>query len=172
VIVEKEVFYNAPNGETVHHNVFRRFLTAATGDVVDLSSGTATKTYQYAVEGGWNASETYIIAWVSDPTTKEIYNSGTRFDPDFVSAVNPVQPLSALALYPNPATTEVNITLPADVPAADVQVFDQLGRLVHSISAAAGPIVNVPAGDLSPGRYIVKLLSGEKQYAGSFEIVR
>lgn len=172
VIVEKEVFYNAPNGETVHHNVFRRFLTAATGDIVDLSSGSATRTYQYAVEGGWDADETYIIAWVSDPTTKEIYNSGSRFDPDFVSAVNPVQPLSALALYPNPATTEFNIALPADIMVADVKVFDQLGRMVRSIPAATGPSVNIPAGDLSPGRYIVKLLSGEKVYAGSIEIIR
>ena len=172
VIVEKEIFYNAPNGETVHHNVFRRFLTAATGDPVDLSSGTATKTYQYAVEGGWNADQTYIIAWVSDPTTKEIYNSGTRFDPDFVSGVNPVEPLSALSLYPNPATSEVNITLPADVTAAEVKVYDHLGRLVRSILAASGPVVNIPAGDLSSGRYIVKLISGEKLYSGSFEIIR
>ncbi|HQW01553.1 MAG TPA: Omp28-related outer membrane protein, partial [Saprospiraceae bacterium] len=73
VIVEKEISYNAPNGETLHHNVFRRFLTDVNGEDVDLTSGQATKTYQYAVSGTWNADETYVIAWLMDPTTEEIY---------------------------------------------------------------------------------------------------
>src|SRR5690606_32967487 len=82
VIVEREILYNAPNGETVHHNVFRRFLTASTGEIVDLSAGPVTRTYQYNVDGSWNANEIYVIAWLSDTGTNEIYNSGTRFDPD------------------------------------------------------------------------------------------
>src|SRR5690606_25975884 len=42
VIVERQVMYAAPNGETVHHNVFRRFLTPATGETVSLMTGSAT----------------------------------------------------------------------------------------------------------------------------------
>lgn len=172
VIVEKEIFYNAPNGETVHHNVFRRFLTDVNGEDVDLTSGQASKTYQYDVSGTWNMDETYVIAWLMDPTTKEIYNSGTRFDADFTSAINPVQPLSALSVYPNPATTEVNFTLPSGVTTADIEIYDPQGRLVRSLPLSQGPQIQISTTDFLPGKYFIRLTSGKEVYAGAFDVVK
>ncbi len=172
VIVEKEINYNAPNGETLHHNVFRRFLTDVNGEDVDLTSGQATRTYQYEVSGTWNADETYVIAWLMDPTTEEIYNSGTRFDADFTSAINSVQPLSALSVYPNPATTEVNITLPSGVSTADIEIYDPQGRLVRSLSTSQGPQIQISTADFLPGKYFIRLVSGREVYAGGFDVVK
>ena len=172
VIVEKEISYNAPNGETLHHNVFRRFLTDVNGEDVDLTSGQATKTYQYAVSGTWNADETYVIAWLMDPTTEEIYNSGTRFDADFTSAINPVQPLSALSVYPNPSSTEVNITLPSGATTANIEIYDPQGRLVRSLPTSQGPQIQISTTDFLPGKYFIKLTSGKEVYAGAFDVVK
>lgn len=172
VIVEKEILYNAPNGETVHHNVFRRFLTDVSGEEVDLSSGQVTKSYTYDVNAAWNADETYVIAWLMDPATKEIYNSGTRFDADFTSAINPVQPLSALSIYPNPASTEVNIALPSGVAVADVEIFDPQGRLVRSVPRSQGPQIQISTGAFLPGKYFIRLTSGVAIYTGAFDVVR
>jgi hypothetical protein len=171
-IVEKEINYNAPNGETLHHNVFRRFLTDVNGEDVDLTSGQATRSYNYDVSNGWNADETYVIAWLMDTGTKEIYNSGTRFDADFTSANNPVQPLSALSIFPNPARTEVNITLPSGVNEADIEIYDPQGRLVRSSPSSQGPQIQLTTADFLPGKYFIRLTSGRDIYTGAFDVVK
>lgn len=172
VIVEKEIFYNAPNGETVHHNVFRRFLTDVNGEEVDLSSGQVTRTYNYDVNNGWNADETYVIAWLMDSGSQEIYNSGTRFDADFTSAINTVQPLSTLSVFPNPASTEVNITLPTGVAVVDVEIYDAQARLMRSLSLQEGPQLSIATGDFPLGRYFIRLKADKVAYTGSFEVAR
>ena len=81
-IVEKTVNYNAPNTETVHHNVFRQFLTAASGDGLTLAlQGNETNvTFNYTVNAAWMPSEVYVLTWLQNATTKEVVNSGTKFD--------------------------------------------------------------------------------------------
>jgi hypothetical protein len=128
VIVEKEVHFNAPNGETVHHNVFRDFLTPNSGVAVDMTSGTVTQDFSYTVNAAWQADQVYVVAWLSDPTTKEIFNSGTRFDPDFISAVD--DPITTkLHLYPNPASTEFQIVVPEISGDVQLSIFDASGRI-------------------------------------------
>ena len=75
VIVEKEISYTAPNGETVHHNVFRKFLSNPTGEDIDLTTGIASRSYNYDVDPTWKADEVYIIALLTVPSTIEVFNS-------------------------------------------------------------------------------------------------
>ncbi len=172
VIVEREIMYNAPNGETVHHNVFRRFLTNTAGEEVNMTSGAASLTFDYEVDNDWNADETYVIAWLSDPTTKEIYNSGTRFDPDFTSAIVPVQAILPLSLYPNPASTHVNLMMPSDIITAAIQVYDHSGRMVHTVQVNGMQEIKIPVADFPAGRYVINMLDGKKVYSGSFEVLK
>ena len=81
-IVEKTVNYNAPNSESVHHNVFRQFLTAMTGDAVSLAAqGSQTNvSFTYTINSNWVANEIYVLAWLYDATTNTVVNSGTKFD--------------------------------------------------------------------------------------------
>jgi hypothetical protein len=81
-IVEKNVYYNAPNTETVHHNVFRQFLTTSTGDAVSLAAqGSQTNVnFNYTINSNWVANEIYVLAWLYDATTNTVVNSGTKFD--------------------------------------------------------------------------------------------
>lgn len=172
VIVEKQVMYNAPNGETIHRNVFRKFLTPAAGDEIDLTSGSANRTYQYEVDGNWNAQETYVIAWLSNPSTNEIYNSGTRYDPDFVSSVATATSALPLTIYPNPASSQVFISVPEGNPGGPLYLLDQQGRVVRTISTIPEGLVIVPLTDLSSGRYVVYWPSGLRTYSGSFQVVK
>jgi Outer membrane protein Omp28/Secretion system C-terminal sorting domain len=83
-VVEKTVNYSAPNSETVHHNVFRQFLTPTVGVPFTLPTqgGTASLTvYNYTLNAAWLANEVYVVAWLYDETTKSVLNSGTKFDP-------------------------------------------------------------------------------------------
>ncbi len=172
VIVEREIQYNAPNGETLHHNVFRKFLTATAGEDIDLSSGTATASYTYDVDPVWNADQTYVIAWVMDPNTKEIYNSGTRFDPDFVTAVNEISKSGVFQLYPNLTAGEFSISLPDNQHKASVSIYNAVGALFFSNTYVGESEINVDVSAWPEGTYIVRVAVDGKERSERVSIVR
>ena len=81
-VVEKKVTYPAPNGEAEHHNVFRSFLSATTGDAITLANqgSETTVNFNYTIDASWVASEVYVVTWLQNETTREVLNSGTKFD--------------------------------------------------------------------------------------------
>ena len=164
--------YNAPNGETLHHNVFRRFLTAPAGEEVDLSSGNASREYTYTVDGSWNENETYVIAWLSNPETKEIYNSGTRFDPDFISSLSRPTDVLPLTLYPNPSTTWLQISIPADVKSGRIESFNALGQMIHQEKVDGSPLQTLRVDQWPAGQYLVRLRDGNTVYSGIVDVIR
>lgn len=170
VIVEKEIQYNAPNGETLHRNVFRRFLTAASGDEVNLSSGTATASYAYDVDQNWQADQTYVIAWLMDPVSKEIYNSGTRFDPDFITKVNDPAGEAELHVYPNPSTGEFTIALPGHQRPATVTVFNTAGALVFARDYPAQSEIRLDGSSWPEGNYVVRMLAEGKEVSALVKV--
>ncbi len=81
-VVEKTINYNAPNGENVHHNVFRQFLTATGGDALFLAAQGGETVVNY--NGSWAANQIYVLAWLYNETTKAVLNSGTKFDSQII----------------------------------------------------------------------------------------
>ena len=170
VIVEKEIQYNAPNGETLHRNVFRKFLTTTGGDEVNLSSGTATASYTYDVNPNWQADQTYVIAWLMNPDTKEIYNSGTRFDPDFITKVNDPAEAVELHIYPNPAKAEFTIALPGNQRPVTVNVFNTAGALVFARDYPAQQEIRLDGSSWPEGNYVVRILAEGKEVSAWLRI--
>lgn len=171
VIVEREIQYSAPNGETIHRNVFRRFLTSTAGEEVDMTSGEATRNYTYTVEPGWQLAETYVIAWASNPETKEIYNSGTRFDPDFVSSTTGHSGIVPLVLYPNPASDYIRISLPDESDLTDVRIIDVSRRIVLERKITGDQEMKLSLAGFIPGMYWAEVRKGEAvRSRGSFVI--
>lgn len=171
VIVEREIMYNAPNGETLHHNVFRKFLTATGGDEVDLSSGTAMMTYEYEVDSEWQEDEVYVVAWVMDPSTEEILNSGTRFDPDFTTAVNNAD-AENIQIYPNPSKDHFTILLPGLLQYGSLYVYNSAGALIFSQEYNASSQIKIDGSSWPEGNYVVRLRSGEKEYVDVLSIIK
>ncbi len=172
VIVERDIMYTAPNGETMHHNVFRKFLTDVNGEDVDMSSGMATKTYQYTVDPSWQPDETYVIAWLMDPDTKEIYNSGTKYDPGVSATDDIANKTSVLNIYPNPASEEVHIALPGDMRNASLKIFDISGHLVSGQVLSGTSPVTISTGDWLAGSYDAEVVLGDRVLEGRFQVVR
>jgi hypothetical protein len=83
-VVEKKVNYKGRNTETVHYNVFRKFLTAENGDgdalTMPAKGSEKTLNFNYTNQSPWVAGQVYVLAFVQNMTTKEILNSGTKFD--------------------------------------------------------------------------------------------
>jgi hypothetical protein len=171
VIVEREIMYAAPNGETVHYNVFRKFLSSVDGDDVDLSSGMAGRSYQYNVDAEWDADEIHVVAWLMNPDTKEIYNSGTRFDPT-LSSTEEIGDTPILNIYPNPVSDVVNIIIPEDAMDAPLRIFNTNVQLIYKQATSGDTRVTLDASSWPAGRYLVEIEDGERRLRGIFEVVK
>jgi Outer membrane protein Omp28/Secretion system C-terminal sorting domain len=101
-IVEKKLNFAANNGESVHYDVFRKFLTLADGDPYTMPAKgvEASFSINYSVVSPWVADQVYILAFVQNMTTKEVLNSGTKFD--LTSAIEEQQLDNQLSVSPNP----------------------------------------------------------------------
>jgi Outer membrane protein Omp28/Secretion system C-terminal sorting domain len=101
-VVEKKLNFAAYNGESVHYDVFRKFLTSADGDAFTMPAKgvEASLNFNYTPVSPWVADQVYVLAFVQNMTTKEILNSGTKFD--VVSAVDEPQLDNQLSVSPNP----------------------------------------------------------------------
>ncbi len=114
-IAEKRLNYDAPNGETVHHNVFREYIV--NGDAFTAAAiGEAFEgSYTYTLDTEWGADEIYVLAYVQNDETKEVLNSGTRFDPALPSIISSNKNLKAdnnnFEVAPNPAQDQIFVSL-------------------------------------------------------------
>lgn len=164
-VVEKDVDYTSPNtGATEHYDVFRTMLPSVTGMPVTLAQpgSSVTQSFNYSVAPGWNAAQIYVVAFVQNTATKEVLNSGTRFDPLTVSAGEPgVQQVS---IQPNPVKDGA-IAYIGDDRAESLEIFGINGQRVavsfenQQVGAVSFSLVSVPK-----GIYVVKITGMEGVY--------
>ncbi len=108
----------------------------------------------------------------SNPT----YNMGYGI-PNFAVALNTLQQLSTeqqmqetlFALYPNPVSTEINISFPTNADQADFALYNVLGKRV--LQAKITPMKNrLDVSGLVSGMYIASITSNNK--TTSFKIIK
>ena len=74
-------------------------------------------------------------------------------------STNEVLPSSTAKLFPNPATSEVTITMDAKYTVSDIQIFDIAGRNVMNVEASNSTTVNLES--LLSGYYFVHITTTE-----------
>lgn len=163
-IVEKTVNQSTPNGEKVHHDVFRLMLTPISG--VSYSPAPlgyeVTFNYSYNIQSNWNADEIYVLAYVQNTTTGEILNSGTRFDPIILSAGAPQA--TRVHFSPNP-TGDVAYAQLGDDTAQSVELFDAAGRRVaFGLTGSGTNQIGLQLEGLAPGFYYANIRGEKGQY--------
>ncbi len=160
-VAEKTINLLTSNNEAVHHDVFRDMLTPAAGqDFTPPAPGQSVEfNFDYTVNGAWNANEVYVLAFVKEVTTKQVLNSGTKFDPEQLSAV--AEPSAkSIRFSPNPAT-DISYATIADDIALRTEVYAVNGARVYFTTKNQGERVELPTASFSPGVYFVKI-TGEK----------
>ena len=72
--VERKINLASPNGEKVHHNVFRKFISQADGDPINLADngGSQNLSYSLTIDPSWVENEMYVLDWVQDINSKEV----------------------------------------------------------------------------------------------------
>jgi thiol-disulfide isomerase/thioredoxin len=162
VIVEKTVNYNAPNGETVHHDVFRKIVPEVNGIAFTPAPVGQSNVinFNYTIANNWVADEVYILAYVQS-AAPEIINSGTKYDPLVLSASD--AKVETIAVMPNPATDQVYFQLP-DEQVQTLEIFDVKGQRMAANFSQEQDVVQVPVAQLASGMYFFKITGTQKVY--------
>lgn len=165
-LCEKTLDYNAPNGEKVHYDVFRKMLTSVTGNPIAVKPIVGTDVeynLNYTLDASWNANEMYVLAWVVDPATKEVINSGSKFTTvvgtqDIVNDEN-------ITIYPNPTTEQLNIDLSkSEYQIKDILVYDAIGKVVLQNSNIQPQTLNtINVTTLPKGNYVLKMQTNNNE---------
>lgn len=108
-VTEEPINYNAGNGETVHHNVFRKALTDATGNTFSVSDSMVF-VFTYQVQAGWELNNLSTVAIVQRSGDKEVFNAArsTRI----VTVPTGIADLEStlISVYPNPANERIMVS--------------------------------------------------------------
>ena len=155
-VVEKTVEFNAPNGETLHRDVLRDFVTAPEGDVFTppLLNETLNLEYNVTIPPGVAIGEAYIMVYIQDLNTGEVL--GSAIHSENTTSTNDLGTLVGMQLFPNPATDIIEVRFKDQYVPLSYEILDLGGSLIHRQPLQdAGALIRVSIHDLVPGSYIL-----------------
>ncbi|MGK0363827.1 MAG: hypothetical protein ACI85O_000880 [Saprospiraceae bacterium] len=159
-LVEDTVFYDAPNGEDMHFNVFRKRLIAdfETFSFPNNSVGESLYFPMGALDiEEWDKDRLTIIAILQRTDTKEVIQAAQTVG--FVMAgTNDLPKLQNVNISPNPVQTQLNITLESNTE-TEVRLIDITGRILSSASFQNETQINTS--ELAKGIYFIELKNEE-----------
>lgn len=161
-LVEKTVNYNAPNGEKIHYDVFRKMVPEVNGITFTPAAVGQSNiiNFEYTIANNWVADEMYVLAYIQSSAT-EIINSGTKFDPLLLSTQD--AKVQTVALMPNPATNQVSFQLPEDQVRA-LEMYDVKGQRITASFTQDQETVQIPVEALEAGVYFLKITGTQQVY--------
>ena len=169
-VAESTVNYKGNNSESKHYDVFRAMLPNIDGQAITLPAVGNSATYNFSYTntqpGGWtsNYDSLYVLAFVQNTDTKEVLNTGTRFDPLFVGVGEATRP-QAVRIQPNPVRTEATVSL-SDETVERVEVYALNGSLVQTEFSVQAGRLTIFTESLQPGIYLVKITGEKGLYVG------
>jgi Outer membrane protein Omp28 len=159
-VAEKAINLVTPNGEAVHHDVFRDMLTPVTGqDFTPPAPGQNSNfNFTYTIDPAWSSDQVYVLAFVKNIDTKQVLNSATKFDASLSETGEPAT--HGIRFSPNPAS-QVTFAEIGDDFALRTEVFSTGGQRVYDANNHREKTVVIPTEWLTSGLYFVKI-TGEK----------
>lgn len=166
MIVEKNLRFTASNGELDHYNVFRKFLTPSAGQNITISSAVEQSfDFSFNDEPAWKSDEVYVLAFVQNTGTKEVLNSGTKFDELTTSLSN--QNIKPLKVFPSLATEHLYIELPP-YQVTKVSLINIQGQAVSLGTVSKGHINYINIHSLAQGVYWIQVNAGKELFVTKF----
>lgn len=157
-IAEKTRNQTTGNGEKVHYDVFRKFITASSGDNISLADNgsSVNLSYNYSVTSAWVESETYVMVWIQDVNTKEVLNSGNRFD--VASSTGDIT-ASDIKILTNPVRSDlsVQLTRPLD---GNYYILNIMGQVIEKGNLEQmGSRFDIAVAQYKSGMYFLRIES-------------
>lgn len=128
ILVEREVAYSAPNGEALHHNVFR--LELANESLQAMNLGEMKEfSYSYASHSDWQAEEMYAIAILSSLSSKEVLQAGKSMLAGEQTGIISKKIKEMVNLVsPNPFKNTIQVNSLLDTEVARLTVYNLYGQ--------------------------------------------
>jgi hypothetical protein len=154
VIAEKEINYAAPNGENLHHNVFRKVLSDEAFSIANIGDSVIINV-SYTIDEAWTADELTITAMVQNEDNKAILQSyATETLNAGSSSIGEDEVLSLDGLlYPNPASDIIQIKGNEQNNFVKADFYAMTGNLVKSFNDPTAMNIS----DLPEGIYMAVL---------------
>lgn len=160
-LVEDTVFYNAPNGEKTHYDVFRKSFSdnmLPTFDVPQNEGGDFSFRGKIKIENIWNLSRIYAVVVLTDGNKKvlqvaksDLYNANVLSGTSDEEKGN-----SILEVYPNPAESTLYVRSNSSEELLSYEIYNHLGQcLLKSISDPITSTIDVSI--LEHGMYYLRL---------------
>jgi len=160
MIAEKEINYAAPNGENLHHNVFRKVLINENLNIENIGDSVVFSE-NYTIHSDWKADELIITVMIQDESTNAILQSAASDKLDTgASFINDREILSLDgALYPNPATDVIHLSSTLQQNFVRADYYAVTGNLVKSFSNPQSMNIS----DLPEGIYMAVLTDAQQK---------
>ena len=156
-LAEDTVFYAAPNGETVHHDVFRKsFAGVAPEPITPAAVGnTLTLRRVVAADAGWARPRLYAVAMVQQAGGILVQAGASPRLGTVLSAPADLAETAASVVYPNPVRETLRFVA---APGAAWQVVDAPGRVVARGAAGGGEAPTaLDVRGLATGAYVLRV---------------
>ncbi len=144
-LAEKAIDYNAPNGENIHHDVFRKVLYSE--DIVLVSAGDKIEEeISYTMDQEWVADQIYAFIIINDPVTKEVIQTESSLS-SVSSVINNGTLEQFNVLYPVPSSSVINFSSNYSESITRIELFSLTGTKVKEHrSTSALNISELPDG--------------------------
>lgn len=168
IIAEKELNYAAPNGENVHHEVFRKNLLDQVFSLDNVGDSIVLNT-SYTLHNDWVADDMIVTAMVHDSETKAVLqaNESSRIGDGTSSISDEVLSLDGV-IYPNPAKDVIYISSSVNQKFVQAEIFAMTGNKVKSVD---DPANSMNISDLPQGIYML-VLTDDKQRTHLSRIIK
>ena len=157
VLAEKEVAYYAPNGEDLHHNVFRKELESMNLPILEIGED-IEYTYNYTAHSEWVLDEIFALAMIQNSSNKKVLQAE---ESELVSGITGIEFTQAKEIvnlvYPNPFTREINIL--SGQSYQNIIIYNLFGQKVLESSSAS----TIDASELRKGVYLLELIDENGQ---------
>lgn len=130
-VVEDTIYQTTQNGETVHYNVFRKALTATTGNVVSLPQMIGDSViipFTFTSPAQWDTAQLHTMG-ILQKLNKRVINAAKTVNTSTFAAGIPFHPQATQSslLYPNPSYNGI-VTANLEMDVLQIHTLD--GKLM------------------------------------------
>lgn len=161
VLSEKEIEYAAPNGENIHHDVFRKFLLK---DLLFNLPNNGNETSFFVgtkIDQDWQPSELISTAFIQNATSKEIVQAAQSEKLNFSTGIS-LYKLMEKAVYPNPTKDFLYINNDQFL-LHKLEIYSIIGTLIHEENLEEKSRVKIDAQQFGEGNYILRIYAQSKE---------
>jgi hypothetical protein len=159
LINEKALNFNAVNGENVHYDVFRKYLSNASISL-PTNGNELVFTFGTKMDAEWTPSEVTTTVILQE-SSKHVLQSKQSAKLDFSTGISSIQTVND-AIYPNPAKNILTINNESQ-QIRRIELYNIIGSLMSNVDMLDKKQIKLPISNFERGSYILRIYDKDNQ---------